>query len=99
MYFVSSILSIVSLLAFATFTNILSSHDLSPESTQGLRWASIGASCLLIFSVQVKARKHITSVMSLLSCDFMLRLVPGLFVNVEARHLPAFPHVTCLLPL
>jgi hypothetical protein len=53
MYFVSSILSIVSLIAFATFNYLVASRELDPHIETGLKWASLGAACTLVFAVQV----------------------------------------------
>jgi hypothetical protein len=53
MYFASSILTIISLIAFATFNYIVATKELDNNIESGLKWASLGAACLLVFAVQV----------------------------------------------
>ena len=53
MYFASSILTIISLIAFATFNYIVATQELDNNLESGLKWASLGAACLLVFAVQV----------------------------------------------
>ena len=59
MYFVSSILSIVSLVAFGVFNYTVTKYVLDPAVATGLKWSSLGAACSLIFAVQVP-RRHIS---------------------------------------
>ena len=59
MYFVSSILSIVSLIAFGVFNFIVAKKELEPGLETGLKWASLGAACTLVFAVQVQLLLHL----------------------------------------
>ena len=54
MYFVSSILSILSLIAFGTMGYIMATWELDKAVETALKWSSLGAACTLVFAVQVK---------------------------------------------
>ena len=62
MYFVSSLLSIFSLVVFATCNYIVATKELDDHIESGLKWASLGAACLLVFAVQVKLFKIVYNV-------------------------------------
>jgi len=50
---VSSILSILSLIAFGAMSYIVDNWTLEKGVETGLKWASLGAACTLVFAVQV----------------------------------------------
>ena len=53
MYFVSSIMSILSLIAFGTMNYLVAVKELDKDVESVLKWASLGAACTLVFAVQV----------------------------------------------
>jgi hypothetical protein len=46
-------MSIVSLVTFGTFNYIIAFRKLDATLETGLKWASLGAACTLVFAVQV----------------------------------------------
>ncbi len=48
-----SIMSIVSLVTFGTLNYIIAVRELDATLETGLKWASLGAACTLVFAVQV----------------------------------------------
>lgn len=53
MYFLSAILSILSLLSFATCSLLVNGYHINSVGVIDLKWASLVTACLLVFSVQV----------------------------------------------
>ena len=53
MYFVSSLMTVTSLVGVATFNFLLTHHDLAPEAAPYLKWATLAAAGALVFAVQL----------------------------------------------